>query len=196
LNNITKAYKHFLKICKHKHYVRKYCWKVGLYRQGIMHDMSKFSPTEFFEGVKYYQGTDSPINACKADKGWSAAWMHHKGRNKHHYEYWQDNFDNGGEPILMPYKYVLEQLCDYLGAGRAYMGKDFTYQKEYEWWLNRSKNPMAMHPVAKIFTTDTLETLAAKSRYGEKYAEDFLKTFDFKEYYNLLVIEYREKIRR
>lgn len=55
--------------------------------------------------------------------------MHHKGRNKHHYEYWQDNFDNGGNPIEMPMKYKKEMLCDYLGAGRAYHGKSFDFAK-------------------------------------------------------------------
>ena len=127
---MRKVVQHFVKVCKHKHYVRQYCWKLGLYKQGILHDISKFSPIEFWESVKYYQGNRSPIDACKEDKGYSMAWLHHKGRNPHHYEYWQDNFDKGGEPLQMPFKYVLEMLCDYLGAGRAYMGKQFTYEKE------------------------------------------------------------------
>lgn len=72
--------------------------------------------------------------------------MHHKGRNKHHYEYWQDNFDNGGKPIEMPMKYKKEMLCDYLGAGKAYYGKDFTFQKELDWWNTKKNKPIAMHP--------------------------------------------------
>ena len=72
--------------------------------------------------------------------------MHHKGRNKHHYEYWQDNFDNGGSPIEMPMKYKKEMLCDYLGAGRAYHGKAFNFEKELKWWETKKSKPIAMHP--------------------------------------------------
>ena len=143
--------KHFTKICKHKWWVFYYCCKAGIPWRGIKHDMSKFSPTEFWESVRYYQGNRSPIDACKEDKGYSKAWLHHKGRNRHHYEYWVDNFDNGGQPLQMPYKDAVEMLCDYLGASRAYLGKDFSYQKEYEWWLKKSAKPLAMHPQTKQF---------------------------------------------
>ena len=154
---------HFKKICVHKHYVRKYCWKVGLYWRGIIHDLSKFSPVEFWESVRYYQGNSSPIDACKKDKGYSKAWLHHKGRNKHHYEYWQDNFDNGGNPLQMPFKDSVEMLCDYLGAGHAYMGKNFSYEAEYKWWLNKKKTNLAMHPVNRAFITLVLDQLC---KYG------------------------------
>lgn len=128
---IKNVIKHFKKICIHKYWVCKYCWSFGLYWQGIVHDLSKFSPTEFIESVKYYQGDRSPIVACKeANNGISQAWLHHKGRNKHHFEYWFDE----GKCLPVPYKYTIEALADYLGAARAYMGKDFTYQKEYEWF--------------------------------------------------------------
>lgn len=150
---IINTFKHFGKICKHKWWVFYYCCKAGIPWRGFMHDWSKFSPVEFWESVKYYQGTSSPIDAAKKDKGWSKAWMHHKGRNSHHYEYWVDNFDNGGVPLQMPYKDAVEMLCDYLGAGRAYMGKNFTYQKEYEWWVNKCKKPLAMHPNTLGFIT-------------------------------------------
>ena len=142
---------HFKKICIHKHYVRKYCWKMGLYWQGLTHDLSKFSPIEFWESVKYYQGDRAPIDACKEVNGYSKAWLHHKGCNKHHYEYWQDNFDKGGETLLMPYKYAVEMLCDYLGAGHAYWGKNFTYESEIEWWKKKKSNPLAMHPAIQTF---------------------------------------------
>lgn len=163
---IKNIWLHFAKICKHKYYVGKYCWKLGLYKQGILHDMSKFSPIEFFESVKYYQGDRSPIDACKEDKGYSEGWLHHKGRNPHHYEYYMDNFDNGGEALIMPKKYALELICDYIGAGKAYMGKNFTYQKEYEWWLNKNRNLLAMHPAINVFIDQCLNDL---SLYGEDY---------------------------
>lgn len=148
---IKNMWLHFKKICIHKYYVRKYCWKMGLYWQGLTHDLSKFSPIEFWESVKYYQGDRSPIDACKEVNGYSKAWLHHKGRNKHHYEYWQDNFDQGGQTLIMPYKYAAEMLCDYLGAGHAYWGKKFTYESEIEWWKKKKSNPLAMHPVIQTF---------------------------------------------
>ena len=85
-----KPWKHLKTILKHKRLVRQGCFKVGLYRQGIFHDMSKFSPVEFWVGAKYFQGNMSPNNAERKDKGLSYAWLHHKGRNKHHLEYWID----------------------------------------------------------------------------------------------------------
>ena len=172
------AWKHFKKICIHKKWVLYYCQKCGITWQGIKHDLSKFSPIEFFESAKYYQGTDSPINACKSKNGYSMAWFHHKGRNPHHYEYWVDNLDQGGQPIQMPFKYALELICDYLGAGRAYLGTDFTYQKEYEWWLNKIKQPVLMHPQTKAFITNVLELLAdAEKNYYDKINKYFNQTY-------------------
>lgn len=138
-------WKHWNKIRTHRKWVRHYCWGMGLYWQGLTHDLSKYSPTEFMEGVRFYQGTSSPIDAAKKAKGYSDAWFHHKGHNKHHYEYWMDNFDLGGENIVMPYKYFAEMVCDYLAAGRAYMGKNFSYTAEYEWWQNK-RRMTAMNP--------------------------------------------------
>ena len=138
-------WKHWNKIRTHRKWVRRYCWGMGLYWQGLTHDLSKYSPTEFMESVRFYQGTSSPIDAAKRAKGYSDAWFHHKGRNKHHYEYWMDNFDIGGENIVMPYKYFAEMVCDYLAACRAYMGKNFSYTAEYEWWQNK-RRMTAMNP--------------------------------------------------
>ena len=154
------TWKHFKKIWIHKYYVFKYCKMTGIPWRGIKHDLSKFSPIEFFESAKYYQGTSSPIDACKKDKGYSKAWLHHKGRNSHHYEYWQDNFDKGGESLKMPFEDALEMLCDYLGAGHAYSGKDFTYLGELKWWRNKVQNPLAMHEHTKWFITNMLTVLA------------------------------------
>lgn len=146
-------------ICKHKYWVAYYCFKFGIPFRGIIHDLSKFSPTEFFESVKYFDGTRSPIDVCKEQNGVSYAWMHHKGRNKHHYEYWQDNFDRGGNPVKMPFKYAVEMLCDYLGAGRAYMKNNFSYKAEYDWWKKKISNGIAMHPETQCFIERCLNML-------------------------------------
>lgn len=134
---MNKFFGHLKTVIKHKRWVGHYCFMCGLYWQGITHDLSKFSITEFGESVKYYTGTRSPIDVCKEQTGYSEAWQHHKGRNKHHYEYWTDNYDKGTTNIKMPWKYALEMVCDYLGAGRAYKGKDFSMKYEYDWWQTK-----------------------------------------------------------
>jgi len=79
-----KAWKHFCTINHHKHLVMKGCFAVGLYKQGLLHDLSKYTPTEFLVGCKYYQGTMSPNNAERKDKGYSSAWLHHKAASKNY----------------------------------------------------------------------------------------------------------------
>lgn len=157
---MNKIYNHFILISKHKWYVFRGCCKAGIIWRGVKHDLSKYSPTEFWESVKYFSSDKSPIDNCKAAKGYSAAWMHHKGRNTHHYEYFIDNLDKGGQPLKMPFKDALELVCDYIGAGQAYQKKKFTYKGEYEWWQNKIKNPIAMHPDTIRFVSIMLKTMA------------------------------------
>ena len=85
-----RAIEHFKTITHHRHLVRQYCFRLGLYYQGLTHDLSKYSPSEFWRGVKYYQGYRSPNDAERRENGVSLAWLHHKGRNRHHFEYWID----------------------------------------------------------------------------------------------------------
>ena len=41
-NRIVNAFKHFAKVCVHKHWVFYYCCKAGIPLQGLTHDLSKF----------------------------------------------------------------------------------------------------------------------------------------------------------
>ena len=114
----------------------KQCFKVGLYKQGLLHDLSKYSPTEFLVGCRYYQGTRSPNNAEREATGYSQAWLHHKGRNKHHYEYWLDYSVKPDEGIVgqkMPVKYVVEMFMDRIAASKTYQGDAYadTHPLEY-----------------------------------------------------------------
>ena len=113
---------HFRTITKHRHKVIKHCFKAGIGWQGLRHDLSKYSPTEFFNGVKYYDGTRSPNELERLDRGYSKAWLHHKGRNKHHFEYWNDYNPKIRKyaPVKMPLNYVIEMFCDNVGAGHVY----------------------------------------------------------------------------
>ena len=149
---LLNAIRHFKTIMTHKKWVLYYCHLCGITWRGIKHDLSKFSPTEFLESVRYYTGYRSPIEVCKEQNGVSLAWLHHKGRNDHHYEYWQDESDQGMVALDMPFECALEMLCDYLGAGRAYMGNSFTYKAEFEWFKKKlDQVNLKMHVHIKSF---------------------------------------------
>ncbi len=138
---------HLKTVLKHKNTVLKHCIKCGIFYQGLMHDMSKFSPTEFLEGIKYFQGNKSPNEASRAENGYSLAWIHHKGRNRHHFEYWTDYNPETKvmSPVKMPLRYVKEMFCDRVAATKVYKGKDYTEDAPYEYFKNgRAKK--AMHP--------------------------------------------------
>ena len=123
-----KAWKHLKTITRHRHLVRRGCLKVGLYWRGLTHDLSKYSPTEFLAGAKYYQGTRSPNAAEREKNGYSLAWMHHKGRNRHHYEYWTDlNLQTRKyEPVPMPRVFLVEMVMDRIAASKVYRGAAYT----------------------------------------------------------------------
>ena len=130
--------KHFNLITKHRWNVFKLCVRAGIPIRGLLHDLSKYSPTEFIESAKFYVGTHSPITEAKKTKGYSAAWLHHKGRNRHHYEYWYDPLAPDKTPVI-PYKYAVEMVCDTLGAGKTYLGKEWTNSSQLKYW-NRTKD--------------------------------------------------------
>lgn len=139
--------KHFLTITRHRHEVIKLCFKAGIGFQGLFHDLSKFSLVEFLPGAKYYSGNQSPNNGERLDKGYSLAWMHHKGRNKHHSEYWVDlNIETKlYEPIEMPNKYIAEMLCDRIAASMNYSRKNYNTKMPLD-YLYRTKDTTPMHP--------------------------------------------------
>ena len=159
MNYLKNGFKHFITICKHKSAVLYFGRRLGIGWRSFFHDLSKFNPIEFFGSVKYYSGTRSPIDACKEINGYSVAWMHHKGRNPHHYEYWIDNLDNGGVALDIPNKYKIEMLCDYLAAGYIYSNGRCTFSDEYEWWITKSSNPLFMHEKTKAFFDTIFEFL-------------------------------------
>ena len=142
-----KAWQHFKTITHHKLLVMQGCFQVGLYWQGLTHDLSKYTPTEFLTGAKYYQGTRSPNAAEREDLGWSTAWMHHKGRNRHHYEYWTDLSKETGryESVPMPRNYLVEMIMDRRAACMTYQGPAYTDASAWEYFA-RSRERRLMHP--------------------------------------------------
>jgi len=171
----VKALSHFKTIMHHKKLVRKGCFKVGLYWQGLTHDLSKFSPSEFIVGAKYYQGTRSPNNAEREAIGYSSAWLHHKGRNKHHYEYWIDYSSRANPPGMlpcpMPDKYIAEMIMDRIAACKTYQGKAYTDKSPLEYYL-AGKDPAPIHEYTKKYLEQFLYMLAEK---GEEETFRFIK---------------------
>ena len=142
-----KAWQHFKTITYHRWLVMQGCFRVGLYWQGLTHDLSKYSPTEFAIGARYYQGTRSPNAREREEKGYSEAWMHHKGRNRHHYEYWTDMCKETGryESRPMPRRYFVEMIMDRRAACMVYQGDRYTSASPLEYYL-RSRERSLMHP--------------------------------------------------
>ena len=138
---------HLKTISHHRWLVMCGCFRVGLYRQGLTHDLSKFSPVEFWNGARYYQGTRSPNTAEREDKGYSLAWMHHKGRNKHHYEYWTDLSleTRRYESVEMPRRYLVEMVMDRRAACMTYQGKAYTSASPMK-YFEKSRERLLMHP--------------------------------------------------
>lgn len=124
---MSHPFKHFKTITHHRHVVIRHCFKAGIPLQGLRHDLSKYAPVEFFSGAKYYDGTRSPNEAERQALGFSYAWMHHKGRNRHHFEYWTDYNPviRKTAPVKMPLKYVIEMFCDRVAACKTYMQKTY-----------------------------------------------------------------------
>ena len=142
-----RFFKHLSTINHHRRLVRKYCFRLGLYRQGLTHDLSKYSPTEFIPGVKYFLGTKSPNVAEREDIGYSTAWMHHQGRNRHHFEYWNDYSAQGGPKagVKMPPRYFAEMVCDRIAASRTYNKDKYDDSMPLD-YFTKSKDHLLMHP--------------------------------------------------
>ena len=166
---------HFKTITSHKLLVMKYCFRIGLYRQGLLHDMSKYAPTEFLKGARYYQGTRSPNNAEREATGLSVSWLHHKGRNKHHFEYWVD-YGIGTEHVLagmpMPRKYIAEMIMDRISASRIYHPDNYTDASPLEYYEMGKDRLWFIHEDTKAQLEYLLRMLAVK---GEAYTLHYIR---------------------
>lgn len=170
---IKNFYGHLKNIIHHKWIVFGLCCKVGIPFRGLVHDLSKFSYTEFWQGVTYYQdGKRSPIQYAKQDYGYSKAWLHHKGRNKHHPEYWYD--PNAPVPLpIIPFPYACEMICDQLAAGKVYQGKKWTKQYQLTYW-EKHKDSFKLNEKLKQFVTEVF-TEVAENGIRETMTKENLK---------------------
>ena len=167
--------KHFITITRHRHRVIAHCFCAGIGWQGLFHDLSKYSPREFFPGAKYYIGTRSPNEGEREKNGYSLAWMHHKGRNRHHFEYWVDvdPVTKRYEPVKMPLRYVIEMFCDRVAASKIYQGENYKDSHPLDYFM-RGKDRRSIHPE----TSDLLEGLLRMlSEKGEKETFRYIKAY-------------------
>ncbi len=158
---------HLATINHHKWLVLVHCFKAGIYMQGITHDLSKYHPVEFKVGAKYFQGNASPNNGERLETGRSLAWLHHKGRNKHHLEYWIDySLETDGKMtgMEMPIRYVIEMFCDRMAASKTYNKGTYHDGHPYEYYM-RSRDHYMLHPKTRKILEKLLMMLRDK---GEK----------------------------
>lgn len=158
--------RHFITITKHRHLVIRHCFRAGIGWQGLFHDLSKYGPTEFIPGARFYQGSRSPNERERELYGYSQAWMHHKGRNKHHFEYWTDLNPQTKcyEPVPMPVRYVKEMFCDRVAASKIYQGEKYVDSHPLQYFLKGNARSR-MH----ADTADLLESwLRMLAERGEK----------------------------
>ena len=172
-NFFQRFFGHIGTIITHKRNVRRACFKMGIYYQGIFHDMSKFSPVEFIPSVHYYSGTFSPNASARVITGVSTSWLHHKGKNKHHFEYWTDY--SSKEPYIigcrMPLRYVAEMVADRYAACVAYNGSNYS---QSDAWIYYERG--AKHLVINDDTRAVLEAALIKMRdEGEEAAFEYMK---------------------
>lgn len=159
LKIIKNTVGHFSVVMHHKAVVFKLCCMAGIPWRGFVHDISKFTPTEFIQGVKYFaNGKGSPITLEKKNLGYSKAWLHHKGRNKHHPEYWYD-IDTKEKTPIMPYKYTCEMICDQLAAGIVYQGEKWTKEYQLKYWT-KQKQTILLNEKLKNMIDIVLENVA------------------------------------
>lgn len=174
---MNKCWEHFKTITKHRHVVIWHCFKAGIGLQGLFHDLSKYSLEEFLVGASHYQGNRSPNEGERDEYGYSKAWMHHKGRNKHHFEYWTDydRVTRKMSPVQMPKRYVIEMFCDRVAAGKVYKGSQYTNSSPLEYYKKGSKTRV-LHPKTAKQLEYLLTMLAEK---GEEKTFAFLRAWRF-----------------
>ena len=176
--SIKNFFGHLKVVRRHRFKVFCLCCKIGIPFQGLTHDLSKYSPTEFWESVKYFQGDYSPIKNCKKENGYSKAWLHHKGRNKHHFEYWIDYSSSSDEYAFgckMPLRYVGEMIADRYAACVAYNKDEYTKADAWNYY-SRARDVIIMHEDTKAVLEKALTTMADEGEEAAfKYMKDILK---------------------
>lgn len=173
---LSNARRHFATITHHRMIVYQLCVAAGIPWQGLTHDLSKYSPIEFMTGVRYFQGSFSPNAAERELEGYSGAWLHHKGRNRHHFEYWTDILKGYGGALVgvpMPTRYVIEMFCDRIAASKVYEKENYHDDSALRYFSRElGLSGLPMHPDTQAFLLVLLEMLADE---GEEATFRFIR---------------------
>lgn len=151
---MKKYLKYFNYVFRHKWYVFVECCKYGLFWQGLIHDWSKFLPSEFIPYANFFYGGDNRkdrfYNPADGSDEFNRSWLLHQHRNPHHWQFWLLQNDDGSKlPLEMPIEYAIEMVCDWRGAGRA-----SGYSDTPAWYL-RNKDKIILNQ----FTRNYVEAL-------------------------------------
>lgn len=158
-------------VVRHKWYVFLECCKLGIPLRGILHDLSKFLPSEFFPYAIYFNGKEQKGENSFAKAGYKKpkntsddfdlAWLLHQKRNKHHWQWWVLLEDEGSPDALeMPLKYAKEMIADWKGAGRAQGNPD-----NCKTWYLKNRNKMTLAAYTRFWVETTLGV--AKAEFTE-----------------------------
>lgn len=167
-----KHLKYLSYVLRHKWYVFLECCKYGLVWRGIVHDLSKFRPREWFAYAEHFYGPNShdkdgrytpmrdktgyykPIDT--GDAAFDRAWFWHQKVNSHHWQFWFQihNTDDihFGTILEMPHNDMVEMFCDWHGASRA-QGNKSTVP---EWW-QANKSKIRLHLLTREWLQNQIE---------------------------------------
>lgn len=147
-------WKYFAYVIRHKWFVFVAGLRVNVsFVQLLMHDLSKFSPAEFFAYAEYFNGEKND----RTEQAFKVAWNNHQKYNKHHWQHWvliNDSDEPKITPLVMPVKYADEMVADWMGAGRAITGKWEVHE-----WYAKSKEKIILHPATRDYVEFVLQTL-------------------------------------
>jgi len=148
---------------RHKWFVFLECCRLGIPLQGIVHDWTKFLPSEWGPYARFFYEPDGTPRQRRDETGYykptdtgdaafDFAWFLHLKRNRHHWQWWILPEDGGGLKVLeMPDRYRKEMLADWRGAGKAYGTPDTA-----AWYLANSEK-MLLHPDTRGWIERELE---------------------------------------
>ena len=154
---------YFLYVIKHKWYVFWACVQNGIWWRGLLHDLSKFYPSEFFAYAKIFYGKIKLVRDINGyydpylstNKVFTKSWISHLHRNKHHWQYFALVDENMSVVLMeMPKVYIIEMISDWIGATKAQKSKLGVIQ-----WYRVYKNKILLHQNSKRFLESKLEEI-------------------------------------
>jgi hypothetical protein len=148
---------------RHKYHVMVACTKEGMILRGILHDLSKFTPSEFTGYANFFFNPDGSrkedldANSEEIKRAFGDAFLHHQTSNAHHWQYWIKRTNGHTVVNPMPADIAAEMICDWIGAARA------NYQNEPGIplpWYKQNRSRILLH-------TDTRNYIEMKIGFRE-----------------------------